>query len=123
MPITDAAVENGVYLRPLKDEEATAVISAVLLEQALKEGRFEDAREIADILITRFANFAYAHVKRAEAVYGLFAQEFIERFETPEHIPDALMERAVVLQGTYRRSFAHAVELGWRPTDGVEGVE
>jgi len=91
LPITDAAVTNGVFLKPLDAEQSVAVIGAVIVEDLIQQERYHDAMAVADILLEHYPMFAYIMVKKGTAAYLAYLQR--------------------VNQG----AFDKAESLGWRP--------
>lgn len=76
LPITDEAVANGVFLSPLSEEESISLIAAVVAEDLIEKGRYQDAMAVADTLIEHYPMFAYMMVMKATAAYHLLQQDF-----------------------------------------------
>lgn len=87
LPITDAALENGVFLTPLSREESIAVIASVVVEDLIARERYLDAMAVADILLEHYPNYAYIMVKKATAAYYLLKAEFHDKYGTADDVP------------------------------------
>jgi regulator of sirC expression with transglutaminase-like and TPR domain len=118
LPMSDKAVENGVYLRPLSHDEGAALIGSFLVEHQIEAGKFEQAVAISDVLLRHYPNFAYGLVKKGSAYSGLLRRELAGRYTRMEDIPPDLKVKADRWYAENIEAFAHAEALGWRPQDG-----
>ncbi|PWW04456.1 regulator of sirC expression with transglutaminase-like and TPR domain [Hoeflea marina] len=118
LPMSDEAVANGIYLRPLSHAEATAVIASFLVEHYLAVGEFEQAVAVADVLLTHYPRFAYGQVKKGSAYAGMLRRELEGRYARIEDIPPDLKAKADKWYRENLQAFAKAEALGWRPEDG-----
>ncbi len=115
LPITDAAISNGVFLTPLDAEQSVAVIAAVIVEELIAKGRYHDAMAVADILIEHYPMFAYIMVKKATASYHLLRTEFHEKYPRAQDVPEDQRSYLTYLQRVNQGLFDRAESLGWRP--------
>lgn len=115
LPITDAAISNGVFLTPLDAEQSVAVIAAVIVEELIAQERYHDAMAVADILIEHYPMFAYIMVKKATASYHLLRTEFHEKYTTAQEVPEDQRSYLAYLQRVNQGMFDRAESLGWRP--------
>ncbi|MCC2613780.1 transglutaminase family protein [Neorhizobium petrolearium] len=118
LPMSDRAVANGVYLRALTHDEATALIAAFLIEDHIAKGEFESAIAVSDVLLLHYPNFAYGLVKKGSAYNGLLRRELAGKYTRLEDIPADLKTRADQWYGRNMEAFAKAEALGWRQQDG-----
>lgn len=115
LPITDAAIENGVFLTQLDPEQSVAVIAAVIVEALIAQESYHDAMAVADILIEHYPAFAYIMIKKATASYHLLRAEFYETYPTPAQVPKDQRPYLAELQRINQKMFRRAETLGWRP--------
>jgi regulator of sirC expression with transglutaminase-like and TPR domain len=118
LPMSDEAVANGVYLRPLSHDEAVAVIGSTLVEHALETGNYENAIAISNVLLKHYPNFAYLLAKTGSAYGGLLHRELAGKYTRMEDIPVELKAKADEWYRLNGEAFAEAEALGWRPDDG-----
>ncbi len=118
LPMSDRAVANGVYLRPLSQAESTALIASFLVEHQLGTGAYEDAVATADILLGHYPDFAYVLVKKGSAYSALLRREVAGKYTRMEEIPADLKIKADGWYAANMQAFAKAEALGWRPQDG-----
>jgi regulator of sirC expression with transglutaminase-like and TPR domain len=115
LPITDAAVTNGVFLTPLDGEQSIAVIAAIVVEQLIQKKRYHDAMAVADILLDHYPMFAYIMVKKGTAAYHLLRSEFHEKYPDVQDVPEDQRPYLAYLQRVNQGAFNKAESLGWRP--------
>lgn len=118
LPMSDQAVANGIYLRALSHEEATALIASFLIEHRIAEGEFENALAVSDVLLRHYPNFTYGLVKQGSAYSGLLRRELEGKYARMEDIPPDLKAKADQWYGRNVEAFSKAEALGWRPQDG-----
>jgi regulator of sirC expression with transglutaminase-like and TPR domain len=83
--ITDTAIDNGIYLRPLNKKEMVAVIGETLMEQAMKQRDYDKAIGIANVMLETDPNNIHAMLAKATN-QSLFikAERLSWRQPTPE---------------------------------------
>lgn len=118
LPMTDKAVENGVYLRALSREETVATLAAFLVEHHLAAGDFEKATAVADVILRHYSNSAYVLAKKGTAYYRLLQRDVTSKYTRMEDIPPDLRARADVWYRENTVAFDRAETLGWRLQDG-----
>lgn len=118
LPMSDKAVANGVYLRPLSHGETTALIASFLVEHQIEAGAFEDAIAVSNVLLRHYPTFAYGLVKKGSAYSGLLRRELAGKYTRMEDIPADLKVKADQWYAENMQAFAKAESLGWRPQDG-----
>lgn len=117
MPMTDAAVANGVYLAPLSRREAVALMADTLIEHHVTTKQYDEAIAIADLVLAAYPKFAQAMVGRGTAAARLLEERFYQRYSTPDVIPVARRDEYAQLVEINRTSFDQAEALGWRPVE------
>ncbi len=115
LPMTDRAIESGLYMRTLSRREAVAHMATTVVEFLLAEGRFQEAVEVAQLILRHHPRDGYAMVRLGTAYGELMRVEFVERFPTTAMIPPALRPRYAWLAEGNRRGFQAAEALGWEP--------
>ncbi len=118
LPMSDRAVTNGVYLRPLSHGEATALIAVFLVERDLATRDFERAIAVSDVLLRHHSRFVYGLVKKGSAYRGLLFRELAGKYRRMEDIPVDLKRQADAWYAQNMQAFDKAEALGWRPEDG-----
>ncbi len=118
LPMTDEAVQNGVYLRALSREETVAAMAAFLVEHYLDTGAYEKAATVADVLLQHYPNSAYVLAKKGTAYYRLLQSEVTSKYTRMEDIPPDLRARADHWYRENVAAFNRAESLGWRLEDG-----
>lgn len=115
LPMTDRAIESGLYMRTLSRREAVSHMASTVVDFLMSEGRNQEAVEAAEVILQHYPRDGYTLVKLGTAYAELMRIEFIERFPTPALIPPPLRLRYMMLAQRNQASFQAAEALGWEP--------
>ena len=113
-PMTDKAIENGLYLRPLTRREAVANMAETIVEYLIDAGRYEDAIAVSEVILKNYPRDVFMMVKEGTAYGDLLNAEFITKYPTPDLIPPAMRPRYEMLTAKNEALFAAAEALGWQ---------
>jgi len=113
LPMTDRAVESGLYMRTLTRREAVAHIASTVVDYLMIEGRFQEAIDVAQIILQHYPRDGYTMVKFGTAYAELMRVEYHERFPTPAMLPPGLRQRYAIFARQNERAFQAAEALGW----------
>jgi hypothetical protein len=114
LDITEKALSNGVYLKTLNRREALALMTSSILQHLLVTGRYEDAVQVADVLIGVNPADAYAIVKKGTAYYYMLQRDIVAKYPNEADIPADMLDYAHHLLLENKRAFDQAEALGWR---------
>ena len=115
MGVTEQQVENGIYLGVLTKRETFAVMASTVTEWLMSQGRYQEAIEVADVLLEYYPKDIHAVLSRGSAYGELMRTEFVERFPTPAAIPAPLRSRYQMLAAQNAAAFQQAEAWGWTP--------
>lgn len=113
MPMSDRAVESGLYLRTLTRREAVALMATTVMEFLMTEGRFQEAIEVAEVILQHYPRDGYTMVKLGSVYAELMRTEFVERYPNPALIPPPMRARYAMLAQRNQQMFQAAEALGW----------
>ena len=114
IPMTDEAIANGVYLRPLTKKETAAVMVATLAEYYFERQEFEKAITLSDLTLEYYPKNAEAMVRKGSAYYRLLEKYYLSKYRSPDEIPDRAKGHFEYLSRNNLQWFAKAEALGWR---------
>jgi len=117
MPMSARAMASGLYLRSLSKVESVAVMAATVVEFLIEAGRNQQAVEVCDVILRHSPRDGYTMAKRGAVFAMMMRTEFIDRYPTPDAIPEPLRQRYFMLAAQNRSSFEAAEALGWEPTE------
>ena len=117
MPISDRAVESGLYLRTLSRREGVALLATTMLEHLIERGRFGEALAVSTIILGHAPRDGYTLVKQGSVCTALIEEEFTARYRTPALIPLRMRARYDWLVRQNRAAFYAADALGWEPVE------
>lgn len=114
MPMTDEALANGVYLRPLTKKETVVVIATVLAENYSQKQEFEKAIAISDVSLEYYSKNINAMLRKGIASFRILKRDFLQKYPTPRDIPVNQRAYFEYLSNSNHFWFAKAEALGWR---------
>lgn len=117
LPMSDAAVANGIYMRTLSRRESVALMATTVAEFLYGAGRYEEAIAVAGVILENSPRDAQTMVLQASAYGRLLSQEFEQRYASPTQIPPSLHSRYNLLGQMNESLFARAEGLGWTPSE------
>ncbi|HEV2746709.1 MAG TPA: transglutaminase family protein [Allosphingosinicella sp.] len=117
MPMSQRALANGIYLRPLSRRQAIAHIAGTVVEHLIGEGCYHEAIEASTAILDHFPTDVYAMVKQGTAYGHLLQAENYARYPMPSLIPPPLRPRSRILAERNRALFEAAEALGWEPVE------
>jgi len=115
LPMTDRAVASGIYMRTLSKRESIAEIATIIVEFLIDEHRYQEAIEVADVILAANPRDAYIMVKKGSAIAGLMKTEFTDKYPNPSLVPASLRPRYQMLAAANAKTFKNAEMLGWEP--------
>lgn len=118
LPMTDAAVASGIYLRALSRDETIGVLAMELVDHFLRNGRFEDAIVASDVILKHAPKLAYVMVKRGSAYGGILRRDIVSKYKSTSEMDPETKAYADGLYQANLAGFAAAEALGWREQDG-----
>lgn len=114
-PMSDRAIESGLYLRTHTERETVAVMATTVLDYLATVGRNEEAIKIADAILAANPKDGYTMVRKGSVIAAMMQSEFIDKYPMPALIPADLRPRYAELATANAKAFAGADALGWEP--------
>lgn len=111
--ISDAALDNGLYLRPLLPHEGVGVIASTLLEHYGAKKDTDALMAVADLALAANPKDPAAMIWKANAYYLQTQQRFTSKYPNPADVPPALHGEYARLTRENLAWFAKAESLGW----------
>jgi regulator of sirC expression with transglutaminase-like and TPR domain len=115
MPMSDRAIQSGLYMRTLTKRETIAHMAASVLDFLMAERRYQEAADVANAMLAVNPRDAYALVKKGTAMGEMMKAEFRDKYPVPALIPPALRPRYAMLAAANDKAFRDAEALGWEP--------
>ncbi len=115
LPMTDRAVQSGIYMRTLNKRESIAEMATTVVEFLLDEHRYREAIDVAEAILAVNPRDAFVMVKKGSAIAGLMQTEFIDKYPNPSLVPMALRPHYKMLAAANAKAFRDAEALGWEP--------
>lgn len=114
MPMTEKAIENGIYLQPLTKKETVAVMMTILAEYFFQEEEYKKSVAISDLTLKYYPKYVNSMLRNGSAFYRLLQESFVKKYPNSNNIPKEQRELFHFLSKGNRYWFAKAEELGWQ---------
>ncbi len=111
--ISQTAIENEIYLRPLHPHEAVGVIASTLMEHYAREGNGDALMEVADLALAANPKDTVAMIWKANASFLLIQSRYRQKYPNAADIPPRLAPDFQRLSRENLAWFAKAEALGW----------
>ena len=114
-PMTDLAIENGIYMKRRNRQEIAAIMALTVSEYYSDQGRYEDVAKHSELILRHDPNNISAILHRASAFGRMMERDFHSRYPQPNLIPIHLRNKYEYMAVQNQGGFNHAESLGWRP--------
>jgi regulator of sirC expression with transglutaminase-like and TPR domain len=114
MPMTDAAITNGIYMRSLTKREAIAAEASTVVTYLMHQGRYHEAIAVCEAILEAAPKDAVAMVAEGSSYGRLIETEFQAVYATPALIPPELRARYSLYVSKNQSLIENAEALGWR---------
>lgn len=111
--ITELALSNDIYLRPLTPNESVGVIASSLMEHYARQSDGEALLAVAELALKVNARDTVAMIWKANAYYLQLQQRFVVRYPNVADVPAADVAEYRRLSEGNLDWFARAEKLGW----------
>jgi len=120
LPMTDKAVESGMYMKRLTRNEMIAVMGETLLQDVYERDDQAERYEVADLILREYpqSDVALLHIRHAATT--MIQREIISKHPDPASIPDGLRSKFE----TWARADYEAEQalnnFGWKPKGQID---
>ncbi len=114
LPMTDLAIANGVYLRPLTKKETSALMAETLTEHYVDLHEFEKLITVSDLILEYYPKNVPVMIRKSNAYYDLMQKYYVQRYRSPDDIPDRAKGHYLYLSQNNRFWATKAQALGWQ---------
>lgn len=123
IPMTDTALQNGLYLQPLTKTETVATMALTLAEHYSAAKQYKKAVHISDLILEKYPKNADSMVRKAFCFSQLMQKEFVSRYPSAEDIPEDQQGYFAYLADNRQHWYAQAAALGWRAPDDQQDTQ
>lgn len=115
-PMTDEAIANGLYMRPLNKKETVTVMLHTLMQHYAEQRQYGLVVAVANLILKRFPNSVTAMLFRGNAYGRLFDASMREFEDMRGMVPFPPQERMLLQHYAQanQADFERAEALGWR---------
>lgn len=114
IPMTNEALANGIYMRPLTKKETVVEMAGTLLEFYGQQGLQDQRIALADLMLGYNPKNVSAILHKGAAYHRLAQRDFMSKYPTSDNIPSEKRAYFNDLIRNHNLWFSRAEELGWR---------
>lgn len=114
-PMTDRALENGLYMRTLSRREAVALMATTVLQHLMTEKRYEEVAAVSRVILPHNPRDVHVLLWEASAYAEMIQREFAAKYPVPFLIPEPARSHYRMLCARNEALFGRAEALGWQP--------
>lgn len=114
-PMTDKAIQAGMYMKRLSKQEAAAVIGVTVAEYFRATEQYRKAIILSEILLQYYPVDAASMTLAGDCFARLADKEFIKKYPRPMDIPTDQASYYRYLRDGNQAYFSRAENLGWQP--------
>jgi regulator of sirC expression with transglutaminase-like and TPR domain len=115
LPMSDRAVESGLYMRTLSRREGVALMATTAAEYLSSEGRHEELIAVCVLILEHHPRAGVVMVVQGSAYGALLQREFEQKYPIMYLIPAHLRARYLLLRERNNSLIEAAEALGWEP--------
>ncbi|MEP3243985.1 MAG: transglutaminase family protein [Sneathiella sp.] len=119
-PMSDIALERGIYLQVLNKRETIAVMANTLLQHYYEEKRFGQLIATADLILNVYPKAISSLIYKAAAYNALLKIRGLWKYRKPEAVPSRDRQTFRYLVSRINKLNNYAMELGWRPPNQAD---
>jgi regulator of sirC expression with transglutaminase-like and TPR domain len=114
-PITDRAVESGLFMRSLSRREGVAAMAEPVVHHLKEQRRWAEAAAVCEVVLRHSPRDAFALCNLGAACGNVLRREFLDKYRNVFLIPLHLRARYSLLLQKNHAAFARVEALGWEP--------
>ena len=114
MPMSDKAIQNGIYLQRLTKKESAATMLTTLGTFLGQMGRHREQLELAKEILGYYPKSVVGLLQAGNAYYKLIETDFMTKYRRVHEIPVSERARLAMYRRKNQEYFRKAERLGWR---------
>jgi len=122
-PMTDEAIANGIYLRPLSKKETVALMIETLIEDYMHKRQYAKAIEASDLVLEYFPKAVDPMIHKGAAYGRQIRDKYESKYPSPNLIPPEERADFEYLDRNSLLWYAKAEALGWRMPSEVHEAQ
>lgn len=123
IPMTDTAIQNGLYMQKLTKNETIAVMALSLAESYSANRQYKKAVLISDLILEHYPKNADSMVRKAFCFSRLIQTEFVSKYPSADDIPEDQRGYLEYLADNRQQGYDQATALGWRAPDDQQDTQ
>ncbi|MEH6700153.1 transglutaminase family protein [Parasphingorhabdus sp.] len=117
LPISDQAIERGLYLRTLTKRESIAHMAATVVQYLMDTGQYREAIRVSEAILENYPKDGFTFAKQASAAAMILERDFERKYPPGTRMPPREQVLFEHWHEINRLSYNKARSLGWEPVD------
>lgn len=113
LPMSDMAVEQGLYLKTLTKRESIAHMATTVMEYLMVKGRYQEAITVGYAILDSYPRDGYTMVKMGTAAGEIMQRDFVQKYPRGSQWPLGEAAKFQHWQELNELTFRKATRLGW----------
>lgn len=113
LPMSDMAVEQGLYLKTLTKRESIAHMATTVMEYLMVKGRYQEAITVGYAILDHYPRDGYTMVKMGTAAGEIMQRDFVQKYPRGSQWPLGEATKFQHWQELNELTFRKATRLGW----------
>ncbi len=120
LPMTDRAIESGMYMKRLTRNEMIAVMAETLLQDLQARDDQPERFEVADIILREFPQNDVGLLHKMLSTRLMIQREIVSKYPDPASIPENMQAQFDLWARASYEAGQSLVQLGWRPKGQID---
>ncbi len=120
LPMTDRAIESGMYMKRLSRNQMIAVMAETLLQALTEQDDQTERLEVAEIILQEFPQFDVGLLHKMISARLLIQREIVPNYLDPVSMPEEARAKFDRLARADYEASQSLVQLGWRPKGQID---
>lgn len=122
LPMTDRAIETGMYMKRLSKREQIVVMAETLLQALTEQENHPERIEVSELMLEVMPQFDIALLHRQDAFQIAIETEFQSKYPSPDQIPADIYPVFAQFARARDAALGRLHSLGWQPAQDTDGV-
>jgi regulator of sirC expression with transglutaminase-like and TPR domain len=122
-PMTQQALDSGIYMQPLTKKETAVVMLGTLMEFCRKQGRYEEIVPLATLALEHSPKDVSSMLAIGSAYWHQMDRDCNNKYTSPKDFPPGEWRRCSQLNDAVELWRAKAEALGWREQTAEANAE
>ena len=123
LPMTDTAIEAGMYMKRLTKRQQVTVMGEALLQMSHERGDHRERIELAELILSHFPECDVALLHIVDASRSLIMEKIVPLYRHPGEMPPDILAKFEAWAFSHDHAVSALDRLGWQPATPNPNVQ